>query len=120
MQRSDDSGKSPGVKEPSDERQGASQETGDILMRVMDLPDWPPKPAKSYEGGSVLFDDAQMERVIGDVEGRVSFVCKRYGESIPFEFFIWDKKNSKMFQKILDEHAGMTLFDLGFVALPLD
>jgi hypothetical protein len=57
-------------------------------MRVMDLPDWPPKPAKAYVGGSVPLDDAQIERVIGDVDGRVSFVCKRYGESILFEFFV--------------------------------
>lgn len=89
-------------------------------MRVMDLPGWPPKPSKMYEGGPVPLDDAQLEDVICEVEGKVSFVCKRYGESIPFEFFIWDKKTSSTFQKIMNEHRGMTLFDLGFVALPPD
>jgi hypothetical protein len=83
-------------------------------------PDWPPKPAKKYQGRSVSLDDAQIGRVIGDVEGRVSFVCQRYGESIPFEFFIWDKKNSTIFQQILDAHPGITPFDLGSVELALD
>lgn len=73
---------------------------------------------EDYEGGSVPLDDAQIENVIGDVEGQVSFVGKRDGESIPFEFFIWDKKTSSTFQKIMNKHRGMTLFDLGFVALP--
>ena len=62
----------------------------------------------------------KIERVNGDAEGHVSFVCKRYGESIPYDFFIWDKKTSNKFQKILNENYGVTLFDIGFIALPPD
>lgn len=86
----------------------------------MDLPDWPPKPASSYEGDSVPLDDAQLERIIGDAEGKISFICNRYGESIPFEFFVWDQKNFGKFHKILSQSTGLTLFDIGFIALPPD
>jgi hypothetical protein len=89
-------------------------------MRVMDLPGWPPKPAKPYEGKLVPLDDARVETVTGDAEGHISFVCRRRGELIPFEFFIWDRKNSSSFQKVLREHPGTTLFDIGFIALTQD
>lgn len=92
-------------------------------MRVMNIPGWPPQSGSAYIRGNLSpqsTDQVNVERVLGEIQGHISFVCRFNGESIPYALFVRDLKTCEKFKKILDEKRGMTLFDIGFLEIPPD
>jgi hypothetical protein len=92
-------------------------------MRVMNIPGWPPQSGSAYIRETELqqsTDQVNIDRVLGEVQGHISFICRFKGELIPYVLFIRDLKICEKFKKILDEKRGMTLFDIGFLEIPPD
>ena len=92
-------------------------------MRVMNIPGWPPQSGGAYTRGKESpqsTDQVNIERVIGEIQGNISFVCRFKGESIPYVLFVRDLKICEKFKKILHDNRGLTLFDIGFLEIPPD
>jgi hypothetical protein len=91
------------------------------MLRVMDLPRWPPNPggAKSEgersptEPGQVTIE--QVNQVMVD---HVMFICSFNGRLVPYNFQMPDKKTGEKIAIILNDNRGKTLLSIGIIEIP--
>ncbi|MGD0737603.1 MAG: hypothetical protein ABR976_20925 [Terracidiphilus sp.] len=91
------------------------------MLRVMDLPGWPPNPggAKSEgERSPTALDQVTIEQVNHVMEDHVMFTCRFNGHQVPHNFQLADKKTGEKIEKILNDNRGKTLLSIGIIEIP--
>jgi hypothetical protein len=93
------------------------------LMRVMDLPGWPPQPGGSKTNVDTVAlppDQVTIERVVLVVKDHVLFACQAAGRSVLYDFRQLNRETSKELADILNENMGRSLQSIARMPLPED
>ena len=91
------------------------------MLRVMDLPHWPPDSGGSFASGDRFSTSAEEVLIdeVTKVDGtKVTFTCTFDGRKLTYDFAAPSVRTAEKLATILRENVGKTLFAVGVIELP--
>jgi hypothetical protein len=94
-----------------------------MLMRLMDLPGWMPKPIESlipHHGDALAAGQATIGNILRVMDDHVVFSCLLNGRPFYFDLNVPDRKTSEKVAEILRSSRGKSMISISTIKLPAD
>jgi hypothetical protein len=91
------------------------------MLRVMDLPHWPPEPGGAFKPGDQLAISSEQVLIdeVMKVDGtKLTFTCAFDGKKLSYDYAAPSVRTAEKLAMILRENVGNTLFSVGVIELP--
>ena len=92
-----------------------------MIMRVMNLPNWPPDSGGAFKTGDVFPispESVIIEGVVRVAGKTITFTCAFNGKQQAYDFSAPDEKTAEKVAVILKNNVGKTLFSVGMMEIP--
>jgi hypothetical protein len=94
------------------------------MLRISDLPEWPPDSSGSYSPGGDTFATGAEEPAIKDVVQiavkSVTFRCVFRGQLLTYELPTPDARTAQEVASILRENVGKAILSIAMIEIPAD
>jgi FKBP-type peptidyl-prolyl cis-trans isomerase 2 len=91
------------------------------MLRVMDLPQWPPDSGGEFKHGDkfAISSEHVVIKEVTKVDGtKLTFTCTFNGKKLSYDYAAPSVRTAEKLAEILQNNVGKTLFSVGVIELP--